>query len=194
MIRLAQRPGSTCSRASPSRLRCSLIRHMARETARRTRHCRSSRPDQTRADALGDAGGFTVDDFTVDHTARTATCHAGSPDAPAAQGSRRSGRCAGMCTASAMYHQPQGQGASDPTAWRTTTRCPRSDPRYAVAKRVSSTSAIGGTLHRVAGPWNRKVRHRAWPTRAGGLVYDRPSWLSDSLAGNYRHRRHRIPR
>jgi IS5 family transposase len=72
------RSGSTCSPVSPSRSRCSPIPRTGLGELRAELHAGGHldlvKPAPTRSAV---PGGFTVDDFTVDHTARTATCPAG---------------------------------------------------------------------------------------------------------------------
>ena len=96
-------------------------------------------------------GGFTVDDFIVDHTARTATCPAGLTRNIRRQRVRDlRGGVPGLRSAGPVHRQRHGEGLEGQPSRPPATRCSCVSSKYELAERISPTPADGRTQHRVA--------------------------------------------
>ncbi len=93
--------------------------------------------------------GFTVDDFTVDHADRTATCPNGLTRPISRTGFATFGAACANCPFQARLHpQPQRQETQGRRSRRAATR----SPQAAMAGRIPPTPAHGRTNHCLANP------------------------------------------
>ena len=97
-------------------------------------------------------GGFTVDDFTVDHAdARVTARRVDSLHQSGRQCAVRR-RVRRLCPPGPLHHRDQRQVAEVPTARRTAKTSSPTSAESIVAQPVPSTPADGGTFDRVAHP------------------------------------------
>ena len=113
--------------------------------------------------------GFSVDDFIIDLTARTATCPNGitsrisTPVTPPLAPSVVAARCG------TLHHRPRRTHRHDQPASRSARRRPRPRAHACLHRALPPAPADGRTLHRLARPTRRPQsplpRHRPQPHR-----------------------------
>jgi hypothetical protein len=96
-------------------------------------------------------GGFTVDDFTVDHDNRTATCPNGLTRTISRTGVATFGMASVGCPLRHRHHQCHRAQPHDASARRAAVQRPPRCPKPTVAERRSAISADGRTGHLLAG-------------------------------------------
>ena len=111
------------------------------------------RSGQSRGRRATVPGGFTVDDFTVDHDARTVTCPAGLTRPISRSGFVTFGAaCRGCPLRAAVHHQRHRRSPEGRPPRRAATGRSRGQPKPGLAERLPPAPADGRTHHRVADP------------------------------------------